>query len=140
MFATENYTSFSLFLVRERIQREFLLLKTCQIDVYSMPCPLVPTMTSLPVTILTANKVMKMIFLNDKMCYIFSQKNPKIIKTQNPQTRDRHFKLLRCLMHDVQTRIDCFSKLIFLLIRRSMLSHRPSQRVRILYVLCALTK
>ena len=138
MFATENYTSFSLFLVRERIQREFLLLKTCQIDVYSMPWPLMPC--PLPVTIVTANKVMKMIFLNDKMCYIFSQKNPKIMNTQNLQTGDRHFKLLRCLMHDVQTRIDCFSKLIFLLIRRSMLSHRPSQRVRILYVLCALTK
>ena len=85
VFATDNYMSFSLFLVRERIRREFLLLKTCQIDVYSMPCPLVPTMTSLPVTILTANKVMKMIFLN-KMCYIFSQKNPKIMNTQNPQT------------------------------------------------------
>ena len=71
VFATENYTSFSLFPVRERIRREFLLLKTCQINVYSMPCPLVPTMTSLPVTILTAKKFTKMIFLNDKTRYIY---------------------------------------------------------------------
>ena len=68
------------------MQREFFLLKACQIDVYAMPCPLVPTMTSLAVTILTAKKSMKMIFLNDKMCYIFPQKNPKIMNTQNPQT------------------------------------------------------
>ena len=77
VFATDNYMSFSLFLVRERIRREFLLLKTCQIDVYSMPCPLVPTMTSLPVTIFTAKKSMKMIFLNDKMCYIFFSEESK---------------------------------------------------------------
>ena len=51
-----------------------------------MPCPLVPTMTLLPVTISTVKKSMKMIFLNDKMCYIFSQKNPKIMDMQNPQT------------------------------------------------------
>ena len=75
-----------LYVFHERIRREFLLLNTCQIDVYSAPCPPAPTMTSLPVTILTAKKSMKMIFLNDKMCYIFSQKNPKIMNTQNPQT------------------------------------------------------
>ena len=91
-FLQQNYTSFSLFLVRERIWREFLLLKTCQIDVYSMPCPLVSTMTSLPVTVLAAKMSMKMIFLNDKMCYIFSQKIPKIMNTQNLQTWDSHFK------------------------------------------------
>ena len=51
-----------------------------------MPCPLVATITLLPVTILTAKKPMKMIFLNDKMCYIFSQKNPKIMNMQNSQT------------------------------------------------------
>ena len=85
VFVTENYTSFSLFLVCERIQRELLRLKACQIDVYSMPCPLVPTMTSLPVKILTAKNFTNMIFLNDKMCYVFSQKNPKIMNTQNPQ-------------------------------------------------------
>ena len=74
-----------LYVFHERIRREFLLLNTCQIDVYSAPCPPAPTMTSLPVTILTAKKSMKMIFLNDKMCYIVFQKSPKIMNTQIPK-------------------------------------------------------
>ena len=45
-----------LYVFHERIWREFLLLNTCQIDVYSVPCPPARTMTSLPVTILTAKK------------------------------------------------------------------------------------
>ena len=52
-------------------------------------------MASLSVTLstLTAKKSMK---LNDKMYYIFSQKNPKIINTQNPLTWDRHFNCFLC--------------------------------------------
>ena len=37
MFATEKYTTLLLFLVFPRLRREFLLLKTCQIDVESTP-------------------------------------------------------------------------------------------------------
>ena len=56
------------------------------------------SMTSLPVTLstLTAKKSMKMKFLNDKMYYIFSQKNPKIMNTQNPLAL---FRTIKSIIH-----------------------------------------